>query len=158
MKYYLDKDGYVMAYGYILDGIAMIGNEPFLSQNGGSRWRCIDGIWVDEKADYKYFLIPSDMVSQIANYAGFVKEALFELSFNVKVNEIPTIVEGEEVKSPLFINFIPCSCTRWTDEGLQLLDAVIDYWNSANVMKQIGFDVKFESYNELIAFRNSNTL
>lgn len=107
---------------------------------------------------HKYFLIPSDFVPNIGNYSGFVKEAHFHLSFNVRVNEVATVVEGIDVSSPLFINFIPCSCTRWTDEGLQLLEAVIDYWNSSNPLKQITFEVKFESYNDLITFRNSNTL
>ena len=105
---------------------------------------------------YKYFLIPSDFVPQIGHYAGFVKEALFHLSFNVIANKIDAVVEGEEVVSPLYINFIPCSCTRWTDEGLQLLDAVVENWNLSNPLKQMVEPYKFESYNELMAFRDAN--
>ena len=108
----------------------------------------------NDKSAYKYFLIPSDMVPAISHYAGFVKEALFHLAFNVKCNEVDVIVEGESVKIPLRINQIPCSCTHWTDEGLQLLEACVENWNTSNPLKQMVEPYKFESYNELIAFRD----
>ena len=114
--------------------------------------------WVDPESLYKYFLIPSDMVSQIAHYSGFVKEAMFHKSFNVKVSEIETTVEGQAVMSPLFINYIPCSCTHWTDEGLQLLEAVVENWNVSNDLKKMIEPYKFESYAELEAFIQNNNV
>lgn len=159
MKYYsITIDGYVNSIG-ITDEFGdteIQGTEPFLNANEGDQWRLIDGEWINEKAGYKYFLIPSDLVPHIAHYAGFVKEALFHLAFNVQANDVDAIVEGEAVKSPLFINQIPCSCTHWTDEGLMLLDAVVENWDTTYPHKPMREPYKFESYNELIAFRNAN--
>lgn len=101
---------------------------------------------------FVYFLIPSDIVPQIAHYSGFAKEALFDKAFNVKVNEVETIVEGQTLMSPLFINYIPCSCTHWTEDGLMLLDAIIENWNNSNPLKQIKEPFKFESYKDLESF------
>ena len=108
----------------------------------------------NDKSAYKYFIIPSDMVSAISHYAGFVKEALIHLSFNVPCGYSTAIVEGEDVQTPFYINHIPCSCTHWTDDGLQLLEACVENWNTSNPLKQMVEPYKFESYNELIAFRD----
>ena len=159
MKYYsITNDGYLNSIGISAEfgDIEIIGNEPFLNSNEGDQWRLIEGEWINEKADYKYFLIPSDLVPQIGHYAGFVKEALFHLAFNVKAASVDAVVEGEAVESPLFINFIPCSCTHWTEEGLQLLDAVVENWNITYPHKTMREPYKFESYNDLITFRNAN--
>lgn len=161
MRYYsLDDYGYIKSHGISPEFGDLIAedDEPFFLSNEGNVWRYAEFKWINEKEGYRYFLIPSDMVPQISVYSDFVKESLFHLAFNVHINDINTIVEGIEYKSPLYINFIPCSCTRWTDEGLLLLDAVVENWNHSNPLKQITFSVKFESYNEFIEFRNSKKI
>lgn len=154
-KYSIDNNGYVVAYGLGDFDFESNGDEPFLNANEGDQWRLVEGEWINEKAGYKYFLIPSDLVPQISHYAGFVKEALFYLSFNVKAASVDAVVEGVDVESPLYINHIPCSCTHWTEEGLMLLDAIIENWDTTYPNKPLREPYKFESYNELIAFRNA---
>lgn len=159
MKYYaLDSNGYIKSQGLSPDFGDLIADdeEQFFTSNEGTQWRFVDGQWIDEKEGYKYFLIPSDLVPHIAHYAGFVKEALFHLAFNVKAASVGAVVEGEEVESPLYINHIPCSCTHWTEEGLMLLEAIIENWDTTYPNKPLREPYKFESYNELIAFRNAN--
>lgn len=156
MYYSINDLGYIISQGISVEFGDLIanGDEPFLNANEGDLWRYVEGEWINEKADYKYFLIPSDMVPAISHYAGFVKEALTHLSFNVLCGYSTAIVEGEDVQTPLYINQIPCICTHWTDDGLQLLDAVVENWNTSNPLKQMVEPYKFESYNELIAFRD----
>ena len=159
MIYYkLNQDGYIISQGHTEEFGDLISDDSavFIHQSDGEQWRFINNEWINEKEGYKYFLIPSDLVPAISHYAGFIKEALFHLAFNVKVSSVATIVEGEEVESPLFINFIPCSCTHWTEEGLQLLDAVVENWDATYPLKPMREPYKFESYNELMAFRNEN--
>ena len=161
MIYYkLNEDGYIISHGHTEDFGDLIAEDSaiFLHTSNGELWRFINDEWINEKEGYKYFLIPSDIVPQISHYAGFVKEALFHLSFNVKVFDVNTIVEGKEVKSHLFINQIPCSCTHWTDEGLQLLDAVVENWNATYPLKPMREPYKFESYSELMEFINANKI
>lgn len=112
----------------------------------------------DDPLNYKYFLIPTELISNIKHYAGFVKKAYPELMFSVILNSEDLVVENETIKVVTnTLSMIPCSVTRWTDEGLMVLDAVVENWNHTVPSKLISFNVKFESYNELMAFRNANT-
>lgn len=105
--------------------------------------------------DFVYFIIPTDFISYIDHYAGFVKEALINERFDIICSKKDIIVEGVTVTLPTaIINVVPCSVTHWTEEGLQVLEAVIGSWNNQNPTKQILAPYKFESYNELIAFRD----
>ena len=111
----------------------------------------------DDPLNYKYFLIPTELISNIKHYAGFVKKAYPEMMFSVILSSEDLSVEGEIIKVVTnTLSMIPCAVTRWTEEGLQLLDAVVENWNHSSPSKTILFDVKFESYNDLIAFRNAN--
>ena len=65
------------------------------------------------------------------------------------------IVEGVLITLPTaIVNVVPCLVTHWTEEGLQVLEAVIGSWNNQKPTKVINVPYKFESYNELIAFRD----
>lgn len=113
--------------------------------------------WLDPETLYKYFLIPTDFVSYIEHYAGFVKEAFPQLAFNIICEQKEIIVEGAIVKVPTsVVNVIPCSVTHWSEDGLMVLESVIGSWNNQNPTKIIIEPYKFESYNDLIAFRNAN--
>lgn len=158
MTYYSINDlGYIASQGIAPEFGDLIANddEPFFYATEGELWRSVNGEWVNEKEGYKYFLIPSDLVPNISHYAGFVKEALTHLAFNVLCGYSTAMVEGEDVQTPLYINHIPCSCTHWTEEGLQLLEACVENWNHSNLLKQMKEPYKFDSYNELIDFKNS---
>ena len=50
--------------------------------------------------DFVYFIIPTDFVSYIEHYAGFVKEAFPQLAFNIICEQKEIIVEGATVKVP----------------------------------------------------------
>lgn len=107
--------------------------------------------------DFVYFLIPTDFVSLIGHYSGFVKEALIDKRFDLILSKEDVEVEGKIISVPTnVVNVIPCSVTHWTEEGLQVLEAVIGSWNNQNPTKVINIPYKFESYNELISFRNAN--
>ncbi len=113
--------------------------------------------WLDPLELYKYFLIPTDFISYIEHYAGFVKEAFPQLAFNIICEQKDIIVEGVSIQIPTsVVNVIPCSVTHWTEEGLQVLEAVIGSWNNQNPTKIINIPYKFDSYNELISFRDAN--
>lgn len=105
--------------------------------------------------DFVYFVIPTDFIGYIDHYAGFVKEALIGERFDI-ICETKTIeVEGVLKTVPCsIVNVIPCSVTHWSDEGLDVLESVIGSWNNQNPNKLINIPYKFESYNELIAFRD----
>ena len=108
-----------------------------------------------EELLWKYFLIPLDLVPYISHYSDFVKEAYPELIFDVVVENRTIEVEGVDVLIPhKQIKVIPCSCTRWTDEGVDLLDAIVENWNVTYPDKQIDFQVAFESFEEFENFRN----
>ena len=79
------------------------------------------------------------------------------MMFSVILNSEDLVVENETIKVVTnTLSMIPCAVTRWTDEGLMVLDAVVENWNHTVPSKAINFDVKFESYNDLMAFRNAN--
>lgn len=107
--------------------------------------------------DFVYFIVPTDFVSYIEHYSGFVKEAFPQLAFNIICEQKDIIVEGATVQVPTsVVNVIPCSVTHWSEEGLMVLESVIGSWNNQNPTKIINVPYKFESYNDLIAFRNAN--
>ena len=107
----------------------------------------------------KYFLIPTELIPNISHYAGFVKKAYPDMIFSVVLSNEDLVVENEAIKVVTSsLSMIPCAVTRWTDEGLMVLDAVIENWNISVPSKIINFDVKFESYNELMAFIDANRL
>ena len=54
------------------------------------------------------------------------------------------------------VSVIPCSVTHWSEDGLMVLESVIGSWNNQNPTKTINVPYKFESYNDLITFRNEN--
>jgi hypothetical protein len=64
-------------------------------------------------------------------------------------------VEGVDVEVPVNqIKMIPCNCTHWSDEGVQLLEAVTENWNTSVPNKAINFQVAFESFDLFKAFRD----
>ena len=105
--------------------------------------------------EYKYFLIPLDLVQNIAHYAGFVYQTFPELIFDVVLESQTITVEGVDVIVPSNqIKLIPCNCTHWSEEGLMLLEAVIENWNTAVPNKTINFPIKFESFDLFKSFRD----
>ena len=64
-------------------------------------------------------------------------------------------IDGVLTKVPTsIVNVMPCSVTDWTDEGLAVLESIIGSWNNQNPTKIIGVPYTFESYTDLIAFRD----
>ena len=115
-------------------------------------------IWILEY-EYKYFLIPLDLVPNISQYAGFVYQTFPDLIFDVVLENQIITVEGVDVEIPINqIKMIPCNCTKWTEEGVTLLDAVIENWNTTYPNKTINFPVKFESFDLFKAFRNEHVM
>ena len=111
----------------------------------------------DDSLNYKYFLIPTELIPNISHYAGFVKKAYPDMIFSVVLSNEDLVVENEAIKVVTSsLSMIPCAVTRWTEEGLMVLDAVIENWNISVPSKAINFNVKFESYNELMSFRDAN--
>ncbi len=106
---------------------------------------------------FKYFLMPVEIIPAVKQYAGFVYQSFPEFIFDY-IKETDTVeVEGVEIQVPTnSIKLIPCNCTRWTDEGIMMLDAVIENWNVTYPNKVIDFQVKFETYKELKAFLEAN--
>ena len=108
--------------------------------------------------NYKYFLIPTDFITYIKHYSGFVKKAYPDLAFNLILTSDDIVVEGETMRIVTnTVSVIPCSVTHWSEDGLMVLESVIGSWNNQNTTKTINVPYKFESYNDLIAFRNANT-
>lgn len=111
--------------------------------------------WVIEY-EWRYFLIPLELVPAISHYADFVKTTFPELIFDVVLQRQAVTVGGVVVEVPTtMVKMIPCNCTHWTDEGLQLLDAVIENWNTSYPGEVINFQYKFETFDEFKAFRDS---
>ena len=123
---------------------------------------CVDTTKINEFTytdinSHKYFLIPIELVPQIKHYSEWVKMTYPDLVFDVTLTKDEVVVEGTTFNIPSStLKMIPCSVTRWVDEGVQLLDAIVENWNYSVPSKQINFDVKFESYSELMEFIRSN--
>lgn len=160
LRFKLDNNGFVVACGYT--DLPFLANEttPFSSIDNAFNWQkdLTIGEWkLRDELLYKYFLIPVELVPNIAHYADFVKETFPDLIFDVVLDRQIIPVEGVNVEVPTTqVKMIPCNCTQWTEEGLQLLDAVTENWNTSNPNKLITFPVKFESYAEFETFRNEH--
>ena len=160
-RYQVDDNGNVYHCGYIQEGETVKKSDPFTDFDILNYKKDIaNNEWVlREELLWKYFLIPLDLVPYISHYADFVKEAYPELIFDVVVESRAIEVEGTSVIIPhKQIKVIPCSCTHWSDEGLELLDAVIENWNVTYPDKQINFQVAFESFEEFENFRNEQII
>jgi len=102
---------------------------------------------------YSFFILPLDLVPQIAHYSGWVKEAYPERIFDVVLNSEDIEVEGQMVTVPTnILKMIPCGITHFNPEGEMLLDAVIESWNTEAPGKRIDFNVKFYKLDDLNAF------
>ncbi len=158
MRYTIDSKGYVTMVGELAFDFELT-DEPF-SIDDFQNWQkdLSTGEWkLRAELLYKYFLIPLDLVPNIAHYAGFVKETFSELIFDVILDKQTISVEGVDIEVPTNqVKLIPCNCTHWTEEGLMLLDAVIENWNTSNPNKVINFQVKFESFEEFKTFRDGH--
>ena len=105
--------------------------------------------------DFVYFLIPTDFIAYIEHYAGWVKEVYPQMAFNIICEQKDITIEGASVTMPTsVVNVIPCCVTHWTDEGLMVLASVIGSWNNQNPTKSISTPYTFESFADLITFRN----
>jgi len=105
---------------------------------------------------FKYFLIPVEIVPTIKQYAGFVNKSYPDLIFDYTLQQDEVEVEGETVTVPTsVIKMLPCNCTKWTSQGLAVLDKVIKEYNQVYPTKQIDFQVKFETWLEFKAFRDN---
>jgi hypothetical protein len=108
--------------------------------------------WIYE-GELKYFIIPLDLVPQIAHYADWVKEAYPDKIFDVVLDKKEVIVEGQPVTIPTnILKMIPCGIAHFNAEGEMLLDAVIESWNTQVPSKRIDFGVKFYNLHELETF------
>ena len=105
--------------------------------------------------DFVYFLIPTDFVQYISHYSGWVKEVLLDLRFDIVCEQTEVVVEGNNIVMPTsVVSVIPCSVTYFNAEGLAILESVIGSWNNQNPNKTINIPYTFESYTDLISFRN----
>jgi hypothetical protein len=94
-------------------------------------------------------------VQYISHYSGWVKEVLLDLRFDIVCEQTEVVVEGNNIVMPTsVVSVIPCSVTYFNTEGLAILDAVIGSWNNQNANKIIGIPYTFESYTDLIDFRD----
>lgn len=106
-----------------------------------------------DNKNYCYFIIPLDLVSNLDHYATWVKEAYPNKIFDIALESITVEIEGKAVAiTSNILKMIPCGITHFNDEGIQLLDAIIEGWNIENPNKAIAFDVKFNSLADLETF------
>ena len=102
---------------------------------------------------YSFFILPLDLIPQIAHYSDWVKEAYPEKIFDVVLDKKEVIVEGQSVTIPTnILKMIPCGITKFNEEGEMLLEAVIENWNTQIPSKRIDFGVKFYKLDDLNAF------
>ncbi len=107
----------------------------------------------ERTGQYSYFVLPLDLIPQIAHYSGWVKEAYPEKIFDVVLTSDEIEVEGQMVTVPTnILKMIPCGITAFNPEGEMLLEAVIESWNTQAPNKAIDFNVKFYSLTELDNF------
>lgn len=156
----LNHEGIVIAYSiYDEYPIKIKGDEPFTGFDI-INWRkdLATGEWISTLPNYSYFILPLDLVPQIAHYSAWVKEAYPEKIFDVVLNTEEIEVEGQMVSVPTsIIKMIPCGITAFNAEGEMLLEAVIESWNTQVPSKAINFNVKFYSLSELTQFIESCT-
>ena len=155
----MDKNGFVKACGFLDFDHELNGTEPFSGFDVSDfRKDLTTGEWISILSNYSYFILPLDLIPQIAHYAGWVKEAYPEKIFDVVLNTEEIEVEGQMVSVPTnIIKMIPCGITAFNAEGEMLLEAVIESWNTQVPSKAIDFNVKFYTLSELTQFIESCT-
>lgn len=123
----------------------------------------IDGYYFDvvfnDMADYNdglvYYLIPLEIIPYIKHYSGYVAICRHDLIFDVVLQYDDVIVEGETLRVPSnVIKMLPCCSTRYDEEAVMVLDAVIENWNVSNPDKAINFQYMFQNLGDFMNFRN----
>jgi len=106
--------------------------------------------------DFVYFIVPTDFVPYISQYRAVVKEAYPQLAFNIVCSTETIEIAGVATAVPSsVVNDLPGSAAYFDEPGIAIIDSIIASWNSANPNKIINPPYRFDSYKELIAYRES---
>ena len=109
-----------------------------------------------DASNHVYYIIPLEIIGRIKQYSGYVIKTYPELIFDVTLASEEIVIESTTLIIPRNqIWMLPCSSRYYTNEAVQLLDAIIELWNVDNPDKQVNFQYKFNSYAELMAFINA---
>ena len=104
--------------------------------------------------DFVYFIVPSDYIPVISRYKNVVREAYPKLAFNIVCEKYKINIAGEDIEIPSsIVNVIPGSANMFDEAGINIIDTIINNWNSMNPNKQILPPYRFNSYKELIEYR-----
>ena len=104
--------------------------------------------------DFVYFIVPSEYIPAISRYKNVVKEAYPKLAFNIVCEKYTINIAGEDIEVPSsVVNVIPGSANMFDEFGINITDTIINNWNSMNPNKKISKPYRFNSYKELIDYR-----
>lgn len=105
--------------------------------------------------DYVYFIVPIEYVDAISKYNGVVQQAHTELVFNVTcATSVISIAGVDQVIPSSVVSVLPGASAYFDDAGIAIIDAIVDSWNTANPKRAIPEPYRFDSYKELIAYRD----
>ena len=106
--------------------------------------------------DFCYFIIPNEIIPQISHYSGWIIGVKDELTFNLTLNKGVYTIDGVDYElATNSVQMIVCYVNRWVDEGVNLLEAIIELWNNDNPTKIINHPIMFDSYKDVVAFIDS---
>lgn len=108
--------------------------------------------------DFVYFIVPTDYVPFIKHYRSVVQEAYPHLAFNIVCRTETINIAGADTVVPAsVVNVLPGSAAYFDEAGIAIIDSIISSWNAKNPAKMIPQPYRFDTYRELIAYRDTCT-
>jgi hypothetical protein len=105
--------------------------------------------------DFIYVIIPSELIPSLVELSSFVEDIDVANQFNVILSKTSiTTRNAATYNIPCdVINMTPCKLLAWEKGDDDILQGIIEVWNSYENYRVIDFSCKFDSYAELEAFK-----
>jgi hypothetical protein len=109
--------------------------------------------------DFIYIIIPSELIPSLVELSSFVEDIDVANQFNVVLSKTSiTTRNAATYNIPCdVINMTPCKLLAWEKGDDDILQGIIEVWNSYEDYRVIDFACKFDSLPELEAFKAMQT-
>lgn len=162
-RYNIDENGFLNGYGDdSWFNTAVDGTEPF-SQLDYFNWRknLATGEWVSLIVNYKYIIIPNEMIPSVVDKASLVADICFDKQFDY-VLQSATVESKSGVSGQLAtmtVKMTPCKVVVLTEEDKAMVQAIfIEFNTKYNPPRYLQCKFWFDSDSELNDFISSQQL
>lgn len=163
MRYNIDDKGYVNGYGDdTWFNREVNGTEPFTAADF-MNWRqnLATGEWLSLSVDYKYIIIPNEMIPSISDKVLLVADICFDKQFDYILQsttiEARSCIIGE--LPTMTVKMTPCKIIEFTANDQALLQDIIAAFNAKyNPPRYLQCGCFFENETALMAFIDSQKI